>query len=220
MLASINGSSVPGLQARLLMLLPRIQQHATVYFRHVRCEQSRAEKIAETVALAWKWFCRLHEKGREAAKFVSALAGYAARAVHCGRRVCGQEKAHDVMSPRAQRRHNFTVERLPQTTTVRHAELYGEVNGQRQHDEYEERLRDNTVTPPPEQAAFRIDFAGWLRSLTPRERRLVKAMARNERTKDLSRAFDVSPGRISQLRREFMKGWDRFCAEPAVVAAG
>ena len=34
-----------------------------------------------------------------------------------------------------------------------------------------------------------------------------------ERTKDLSRMFHVSEGRISQLRAEFRKGWLRYCGE-------
>ena len=38
-------------------------------------------------------------------------------------------------------------------------------------------------------------------------------MARNERTKDLSNWFEVSPGRISQLRREFHRGWLRYHGE-------
>ena len=37
----------------------------------------------------------------------SALACYAARAVHSGRRVCGHEKVRDVLSPVARRRHGF-----------------------------------------------------------------------------------------------------------------
>ena len=38
-------------------------------------------------------------------------------------------------------------------------------------------------------------------------------MARNERTLDLSRQFDLSPARISQLRREFRDDWLRFIAD-------
>ena len=38
-------------------------------------------------------------------------------------------------------------------------------------------------------------------------------MAHNERTKDLSRQFELSPGRISQLRREFRDGWLRYHGE-------
>ena len=65
----------------------------------------------------------------------------------------------------------------------------------------------------PDQAAFRIDFADWLETLTPRERRLIRAMAQNEQTKELSRTFEVSPARISQLRRQFQEGWVAFWGE-------
>jgi hypothetical protein len=43
-------------------------------------------------------------------------------------------------------------------------------------------------------------------------------MARNERTMDLSKQFDLSSGRISQLRRQFKDHWDHFCADQPVVA--
>ena len=78
---------------------------------------------------------------------------------------------------------------------------------------FEERLRDNTQTAIPEQVCFRIDFPAWLTTLTARERRLVREMAKNERTLDLSQRFDVSPARISQLRRELHNDWTRFCED-------
>lgn len=210
-------SSPDHLHAAFLVILPRIELHAKIYHRDTKCPDQRQDRIAETVALAFRWFVGLARRGKDASQFASALGSYAARAVRCGRRITGQESARDVMSPCAQRRRGFKVERLPHSTAVPHEELYGETDGQRQLDEYEERLQDNTVTPPPEQAAFRIDFARWLRSLTPRERRLIRAMARNERTKDLSRQFDLSPGRISQMRRQFHDGWEDFCGDSAAV---
>ena len=53
----------------------------------------------------------------------------------------------------------------------------------------------------------------------PAERKIVRAMARNERTHDLSQQFGVSPGRISQLRRDFALSWQDFCAEPGQTRA-
>src|SRR5208282_4950435 len=76
----------------------------------------------------------------------------------------------------------------------------------------------DTRTPVPEQAAFRIDFPEWLSTLTARERRIIAEMARNERTKDLSRRFQLSPGRISQLRREFHDAWRQFVGGDDVQA--
>jgi hypothetical protein len=65
----------------------------------------------------------------------------------------------------------------------------------------------------PEQVCFRIDFPGWLTTLTPRECRLVREMADSERTLDLSKRFDLSPARISQLRRELHNDWRRFLGD-------
>jgi hypothetical protein len=42
---------------------------------------------------------------------------------------------------------------------------------------------------------------------------MIEAMARNERTLDISKAFALSPGRVSQMRREFHDGWERFCGD-------
>ena len=197
----------------LALLLPKIELHARIAFHPVRCPATRADKVAECVALAWRWYIRLNERGKDVRPFVMAFVFLVARAVKSGRRVTGTEKARDVMSEQAQRRHGFTVERLPASSSAAHEVSYADPHGQHRHDAWEERLQDNTVTPPDEQAAFRIDFVAWLKTLTPRERRLIRAMALNERTKDLATKFDVSPGRISQQRREFCEGWQRFCGD-------
>jgi hypothetical protein len=34
-----------------------------------------------------------------------------------------------------------------------------------------------------------------------------------ERTKEVSRMFGLSQGRISQKRRQFLEDWRRFCGE-------
>src|ERR1043166_4763475 len=91
-------SSGEELQIRFLGILPRLEQHARIAFRHVVCREKRADLVAETVALAWRWFKRLAERGKDATQFPSTLASYAAKAVRSGRRVCGQLKPRDVIS--------------------------------------------------------------------------------------------------------------------------
>lgn len=206
-------SLTDSLHRKFLALLPRLERHGQVFFRHVPCPVQKDDCIAEMVALCWKWIVRLAEQGKDGFRFPMALARYAAWAVQSGRRLSGQGKAQDAMNPIAQRRHGFQVESLPISTRVTWDRIYNTVGGQRLTDECEERLRDNTQTPVPDQAAFRIDFPSWLQTLTGRERRLIRAMIRNERTKDLSRQFELSPGRISQLRREFMEGWKRYTGD-------
>jgi hypothetical protein len=95
------------LQARFLTFLPRIEAHANINFRYVRCEAKRADCVAETVALAWKWFVMLEARGKCAIQFVSAIATFAVRAVKCGRRLAGMEKSKDAMNSLGQQRHRF-----------------------------------------------------------------------------------------------------------------
>jgi hypothetical protein len=203
------------LHARFRVLLPRIELHGRIYFRHVRCPHRKADAIQEMRSLAWMWFLSLIERGKDPADFVATFVGFLARAVKCGRCVAGMLRAKDAMNPLAQQRHGFRVEPFPSTHRAMHERLYSDPNGQELHDAYEERLRDNAITPVPEQVAFRIDFPAWLAKLTGRERRMIRLMARNERTLDLSRRFEVSPARISQLRREFRDDWLRFIADRA-----
>jgi hypothetical protein len=203
-------SAVDSLGARFLMMLPRVELHARIYFRFLPHDR-KEEAVAETIALAWRWFVTLVERGKDATQFVSALASFAARAVLSGRRLCGQLPAKDVLSEVAQRRHGFTVQALPQTTRHPFEEVYASVQGQRHIDALEEMLRDNTVTPPPDQAAFRIDFAAWRRTRTERDRRLMADLMLGERTSHVSRKYGITAGRVSQLRRDFHDDWLRFC---------
>lgn len=197
----------------LQVILPYVESHASVIFGHLRCPHRRADSMAEMIALSWKWFSRLVQQGKDPSQFPSALATFAAKAVKSGRRLAAMERPKDVLSSRAQQLHGFKVEHLPPETRTSFEELYS-ARGQRTLDAFEERLQDNSITPVPDQVQFRIDFSAWLQTLTPRERRLIRAMARNERTTDLSKRFDLSPGRVSQLRREFQQGWERFTADP------
>jgi hypothetical protein len=206
------GYHLSELHASFLLILPRIELHGRIYFRHLAADK-KADAVQEMQALAWKWFVRLAQRGKDPGEFVMAFATFLTRAVSSGRRLVGMVKAKDVLNPATQRRHGFTVEPLPTSTSTGQGQLYSAPQGQRLHDAFEERLRDNTVTPVPDQVQFRIDWPAFLATLTGRERRMIREMARNERTMDLSRRFEVSPGRISQLRREFHQGWTRFCGE-------
>ncbi len=193
-------ASLEQLHAAFLSILPRIELHGRVYFRHVRCRFRRDDCVAEMVALCWLWFLRLAERGRDATGFSSALATFAARAVRAGRRVAGQERARDVMNPLAQARRGFIVEKLPDVATLSDNPLA-------------DALADNTVTPPDQQCAFRIDFPFWLSTLGDRNRRVAEDMMLGERTLDLADRHGISPARISQLRREFHRDWLIFHGE-------
>ena len=137
-MAAFPADSPSPLHVVFLTILPRIERHGRVYFRHVKNAGLKEEYIAEMVALAWRWCVRLAQRGKDITRFPSAIATYAARAVRSGRRLCGQEKGKDVLSPLAQTRHGFTTSSLPGYST-----LHGNI--------FDEALTDNTVTPVDEQ---------------------------------------------------------------------
>ena len=93
----------------------------------------------------------------------------------------------------------------------------------RQEAERRERPADRGAsngkkTPPPEQTAFRLDFPAWRATLADRDRRLMHDLMVGERTADVARQYGMTPGRVSQKRRQFMQDWQRFGEPPAATA--
>jgi hypothetical protein len=197
----------------LTQLLPRLRRHGRIYFRDVHDSDRKEDLLCEMAALGWHWFVRLAERGKDATQFPSALASYAARAVRAGRRVTGQERLTDVLSKVAQQHHGFRVEALPCRMRRPFDEIHTAVGGQRQLDAYEEVLHDNAVTPVPDQVAFRVDFRDWRRTRTYRDRLIMEALILGDRTCDVSKRFGLTPGRVSQLRKEFRDDWALFTGD-------
>lgn len=191
------------LHSRFLSFLHRIEAHAKFCFRGIRCADRLADVVAEVVALAWKWFVRLEQRGKDALQYVSAIATYAVKAVKSGRRITRTERAKDAMNPRTQRQHGFRVERLP-FEMPRSSSLA-------------QALADNAVTPPPDAAAFRIDFPHWLGTLAERDQRVAEALMMGERPYEAAERFGLSRSRVSQLRHAWSEDWMRFHGEDIVV---
>jgi hypothetical protein len=203
-LSEINtqAPNAASLHARFLALLPRIQTHARIHFRHVRCPGRQDDLVAEAVAIGWNWYLRAVGAGKDPADFPAAFASLAASHVRSGRWLCGQERSKDALSRRAQRIHGFTVQALPAVETGA------------DDNQAIDALRDNTRTPPPEQAAFRIDYPAWLSRLPGRARQIAQEMALGEGTGELAARHALSPARVSQLRRELHSSWRLFHGEP------
>ena len=182
--------------AAFLGQLPRIVAHARFAFRHVACPDARADRVAETVALAWKSFAALSGRGRAPGRFVTTLSLRASQAVKAGRRLARSDSARDALSPVARARHGFAVGRLPHPRC--------------DDPRLAEALADDTRTPVPDQAAFRLDYPRWRAGFRPRARAVLDALAGGERTGDVARRFGISPGRVSQLRRAFADSWRKF----------
>ncbi|OAI42041.1 hypothetical protein AYO40_02080 [Planctomycetaceae bacterium SCGC AG-212-D15] len=207
--------SIGGLHGQFLkVVLPRIESHAALVFRSRKAEE-KAELLADATALAWKWTTRLVQRGKDPTRFPTAIATLVCRAVRCGRRITRMESAKDVLSKRAQQRHDFRVERLPATTRTHHDGLYNVVGGQRKLDDWEEHLQDNVRTPIPEQANFRLSYPRFMDGQTDRNRRIAEFLAVGNSGKAAAQRFGLSPCRITQIRQRLCKDWHDMHDEQA-----
>jgi len=195
--------SPTGWHAGFLSILPAIETHAKIRFRKLSVER-REDAVQETVAAACVNFKLLAARGRLDVAHPSTVADFAARHVTLGRHVGGrQDAAKDVMSPICQERHGVTVARF-------HSRPSGTVT-----DGWKQIAIEGRKVSIPELAAFRIDFAQWLRTLTRRDRKIIAAFVRGERTSEVADRFGISPGRVSQLRRKFEHEWRVFQGDAA-----
>ena len=180
-------------------MLPTIRENALHRFRH-RPRDEREDFVAEAVALAFVMFVRLVERGKAELVYATPLAVYACRQVAVGRRLGSPLNVKDVTSTYCQRRKGVFVERL---------DRYDVKDG-----EWREIVVEDRKTTPADIAATKIDFAAWLETLSKRQRRIAETLAVGETTTCTARKFHVSPGRISQLRRQLFDAWQAFQGEP------
>jgi hypothetical protein len=151
--------------------LPRFQAHARFAFHRVACPQTRADRIAGSLALAWTYFVTPSARGKRPETFAATLALWCTQAVKAGRKLVGCEGDRDAISSVAQVRHGFAVGRLPEAERA---------PGHQFPAELAESLADNTKSAVPEHAAFRLDFPRWRSTLRERDRAVLDALAAGE----------------------------------------
>ncbi len=184
-------------QQRFLAMLPQIRRQALRAFRSAGAE-ARAELTQEVIALAYAMFVRLVRQGNEAVAYPTPLGDYAIRQVRAGRRVGCRQNAQDIMSPIARCASGPTNPRFaahPERTAGLNLMLY-----------------EDRRAGPAETAAARLDLADWFRSLSPRNRRIARALALGEQTSAVAQRFGLTAGRVSQLRAWFRIHWEQFQA--------
>jgi DNA-directed RNA polymerase specialized sigma24 family protein len=196
----------PDIQATFLQHLPRITKHAQYALRHVGCRDAREELIAETLALAWRHFSDLAQRGKRPEEFVTTLALRCTQAVRAGRRLAGSDRARDVLSPIAKARHGVTVVRLGDRIPAPGEDPTGPAG--------EEVLAGALTIDPKarvaEQATFRIDFPAWREGFSTRDRSVLDALAAGDRPGEVAERFGICPARVSQLREAFRESWCEF----------
>jgi hypothetical protein len=194
-------------QAGFLSVLPTVRTHAQIRFRKLPAER-REEAIQETIAAACMHYQLAAAQGKLHEVRPGPLADFAVRHARTGRHVGGhQDAAKDVLSPACQQRHQVRVRSYHPDRSSDGTEGCRQVA-----------IADRKASIP-DTAAFRIDFAHWLRGLSHRDRRIVAALTAGDQTHAVAGRFGITAGRVSQLRRKYQRLWLGFQGEPVLDAA-
>jgi hypothetical protein len=180
------------------MILPRIQSQAWLAFQG-RSFDLKQELQSEVVAHCWKSFARLFELRRHEDVPPMTLARFAIRAVRSGRRIGASLNINDVTSDYCQNRMGIRSTHFYKT----------DLNG----DNWPESLIADERARPDELVMARIDFSEWLQTLKPLHRKVAEYLSLGESTHSTARIFNLSPGRISQIRRLLEQSWHSFQTE-------
>ena len=78
---------------------------------------------------------------------------------------------------------------------------------------WEELAVEDKNATPADVAVCRIDFRAWLRRLDRTRRTAAKLLAGGATTMDAAKQLKLTPGRVSQLRRELKEAWEEFQGE-------
>jgi hypothetical protein len=148
-------------------------------------------------------FARLFELGRHEDVPPMTLARFAIRAVRSGRRIGASLNINDVSSDYCQNRMGIRSSQFYKT----------DLNG----DNWPESLIADQRARPDQLVMARIDFTEWLQTLKPLHRKVAEHLSLGESTHSTARIFNLSPGRISQIRRRLEQSWHSFQTEESEV---
>ena len=193
-----NDARIETADQQFQAMLPRIRQHAWIALRQLRSE-ARNDAVAEVVGHAFCAWRRLVEQGRPELARPTPLTRYALCRVRAGRRIGCRQNINDILCPVARRFHGITIERIDQP--------------HQKSGTLDKMLVETRNAGPAETASARIDFHDWLNRLSGRNRRIAEALALGGSTGEVAREFEMSCGRVSQLRRWFRRNWERFQGE-------
>ncbi len=195
--------SPPAWHAAFEAMVPVIERQARIAFRHLNA-QARQEAIQEVICNSCCAFARLAELNKTDVAYPSVLAGFGIRQTIEGRKIGTRLNVHDVTSEYCQRKKGLLVERL---------DCYDD-----ETQAWAEILIEDKHVGPADTAITRIDFGSWLQLLPRHLRKIANFLANGESTGAAARRFRLSPGRISQIRRQLYEAWVAFQGEEGALA--
>ncbi len=201
----MSALSLVAAQEQFTATLSAVDDAVKFAFRRRLRPQEYEEALAEARAAAWSAWHGLVERGKDPVEVgVNGIAANAIRWVRARRKVgntnCGRG-AMDVYHPRAQAACGFTLVSLDSDQVDAGDSTAGS---------WREWLSEDNKTTPADEAAFRLDFEGWLAVLPERKRRVAELLAEGHEGVVVARAVGVAPSRVTQLRSELAASWRAF----------
>jgi hypothetical protein len=178
---------------KFLKMMPVFHFQASRAFSDL-CPDQHQDCLAEVVGHAWQAYVRLSQKGASGHANAWSLARFAIRAVRSGRRTGNSQNSCDLTSKIYDRRNK--------ADTTRPAITSGNT--------WLESVMTDHRARPDELAITRMDFAAWLCQLSPLKRQIAEFLSIGESTRNAADHFGLTPGRISQIRKELEASWSQF----------
>ena len=193
----------PGWHAAFEKMIPVIEEHARISFRHLD-DDALEEAIQAVVCNCCQAYARLVKRGKTDVAHASVLATFAVAQARDGRKVGNRLNIHDVSSDYCQKRKNIIVERLDRPDLNERS--------------WSEVLVEDRHAGPADTAIMRIDFAAWMKTLSRRLQKIAMFLANGETTTAASKRFRIAQCRISQIRRQLFESWHTFQGDMPALA--
>ena len=187
--------------ADFLKLLPAVENHASISFRHLP-DTDREEAIAEATAAAFVNFDSARRRGILHRLTPSSVARYAVLHAQDGRRVGGPaENTHDLMSRKAQRVRRFRC-RSPNNRYDCMKDPTAPVR--------KLLLSDHRRDPVSDLACFRIDWSDYLRQQHDRTRAAISMLAEGYKRSEVADRLGATRPAVTQRTARAEREWKRF----------
>lgn len=171
-----------------------IRNHCRCATARLKSKQRRWDVEEEALAVGWVEHWKLWCKGRDASLWPTGFAQQIVRNVMGGRKIGSRLRSNEALSVEAQARRGFAMQSLPDYSTM-------------SGNEVSEALADHQCENPADAAAFNLSFPVFLARENERNRAIISAFLRGLSPQAICERFQLSEGRISQLRREFRQRW-------------
>ena len=189
-------------QALFLVLMPSVKRHAQHAFRRLR-QLEQEEAVQEVLVQVFIACVQLTAQGQQSKAYPSAMARFAVARYRGGRRSGQPTKSRDLLSEARWRRQGRCFTRPVQ-----------------QREGWQAAVADDSRTPILDQICFRMDFPVWLSSLSERQRAIAHTLSLGNTAAEAARQHQITTARVSQLRQELRKSWQKFEGDlvPTVAA--